>query len=75
MPVTAVRAFLRFVVSVGVVVAYDSTADLMTEVYAQLRAGITKEEAFRRAQLKAIVRSETAALFHWAAFTLSGDWR
>jgi CHAT domain-containing protein/Tfp pilus assembly protein PilF len=56
-------------------VADDSTSDLMTEVYAQLRAGVSKDEALRRAQRKAIARPETAAPFHWAAFTLSGDWR
>jgi CHAT domain-containing protein/Tfp pilus assembly protein PilF len=56
-------------------VADDSTSELMTEVYAQLRAGVTKDEALRRAQRKAIARPETAAPFHWAAFALSGDWR
>lgn len=56
-------------------VADESTADLMTSVYRHLRSGVTKDEALRRAQLEAIARPRTAAPFHWAAFTLSGDWR
>jgi CHAT domain-containing protein len=56
-------------------VADDSTAELMTAVYTQMRSGATKDEALRRAQRKAIERPETAAPFRWAAFTLSGDWR
>jgi CHAT domain-containing protein len=47
----------------------------MTRFYAHLRAGVTKDDALRRAQLAAIARPATAAPFHWAAFTLSGDWR
>ena len=56
-------------------VSDDSTSVLMTKVYAQLRAGATKDEALRQAQLDAIARPATAAPFHWAAFTLSGSWR
>ncbi|MEO7791858.1 MAG: CHAT domain-containing protein [Vicinamibacterales bacterium] len=56
-------------------VADDSTADLMTKFYAHLQAGVAKDAALRRAQLDAIARPTTAVPFHWAAFTLSGDWR
>jgi CHAT domain-containing protein/Tfp pilus assembly protein PilF len=56
-------------------VADVSTSDLMTKIYARLRSGMTKDEALRQAQREAIARPETAAPFHWAAFTLSGDWR
>jgi CHAT domain-containing protein len=56
-------------------VADTSTSALMTKVYTHLRAGMSKDEALRRAQLDAIARPATAAPFHWAAFTLSGDWR
>ncbi len=53
----------------------DSTSSLMTRVYAHLKAGVAKDEALRRAQLEAIARSPTGPPFHWAAFTLSGDWQ
>jgi CHAT domain-containing protein len=56
-------------------VADVSTSDLMTKLYAHLRSGMTKDEALRLAQRDAIARPETAAPFHWAAFTLSGNWR
>ena len=56
-------------------VADGSTATLMNGVYGHLRAGVSKDEALRRAQREAIARPATAAPFHWAAFTLSGDWR
>jgi CHAT domain-containing protein len=56
-------------------VSDDSTAGLMTSVYGHLKAGVTKDEALRRGQLGAIKQPTTSAPFHWAAFTLSGDWR
>jgi CHAT domain-containing protein len=57
-------------------VADDSTAQLMTRFYAHLRAGKSKDEALRAAQLEAISqRSAYAHPFHWAAFQLFGDWR
>lgn len=55
-------------------VADESTSHLMTKFYDGVRAGLTKDEALRRAQLAAIAEPSTAAPFHWAAFTLSGDW-
>ena len=56
-------------------VADGSTGALMAKVYGHLRAGRSKDEALRRAQREAIAQPATAAPFHWAAFTLSGDWR
>ena len=56
-------------------VADGSTAGLMNRVYGHLRAGVSKDEALRRAQRETIALPATAAPFHWAAFTLSGDWR
>ena len=56
-------------------VADDSTADLMRAVYRHLQAGVPKDEALRRAQRDAITQRQTSLPFHWAAFTLSGDWR
>jgi CHAT domain-containing protein len=57
-------------------VADESTADLMTRFYSELRAGKSKDEALRSAQLGAI-RGQTAYShpFHWAAFQLFGDWK
>src|SRR5688572_4348261 len=43
--------------------ADDLTSDLMTKVYAHLRAGVTKVDALRRAQLDAIARPASAARF------------
>ena len=54
---------------------FDSTADLIANVYRHLKAGVTKDEALQRAQREAIRQPNTSAPFHWAAFTLSGDWR
>ena len=56
-------------------VADESTSNLMSSFYAHLRAGKTKDDALRRAQIESIARPDSAAPFHWAAFTLSGDWR
>jgi len=56
-------------------VADESTSTLMSRFYAHLRAGRSKDDALRRAQIEALARPATAAPFHWAAFTLSGDWR
>jgi CHAT domain-containing protein len=46
----------------------------MTELYRALKAGKTKDEALRAAQL-AQIRSKKPQPFYWAAFQLFGDWR
>jgi CHAT domain-containing protein len=53
----------------------DSTADLMTRFYGHLKAGRTKDEALRAAQLEMIRARGTSHPFQWAAFQLAGDWR
>ena len=53
----------------------DSTADLMTRLYGHLKAGRTKDEALRAAQLEMIRGRGTSHPFQWAAFQLAGDWR
>jgi CHAT domain-containing protein len=54
----------------------ESTAELMTRFYRHLRAGKTKDDALRTAQLELIrTRGRTSHPFHWGAFQLSGDWK
>jgi CHAT domain-containing protein/Tfp pilus assembly protein PilF len=52
-----------------------STAKLMQRFYGYLRAGDSKDEALRKAQLDLVKSPATAAPAFWAAFTLNGDWR
>jgi CHAT domain-containing protein/Tfp pilus assembly protein PilF len=52
-----------------------STAELMKRLYTYLKAGKTKDEALRLAQLDLIHSPSLAAPFHWAAFQLIGDWK
>jgi len=52
-----------------------STADLMKSLYGQLKAGKSKDEALRSAQLAAIRAARTSHPFYWAAFQLIGDWK
>lgn len=51
------------------------TAEFMERFYGYLRAGETTDRALRRTQLDFIRSAATAPPAHWAAFTLSGDWR
>jgi CHAT domain-containing protein/Tfp pilus assembly protein PilF len=53
----------------------QSTAELMKRLYTYLKAGKTKDEALRLAQLDLIHSPSLAAPFHWAAFQLIGDWK
>jgi CHAT domain-containing protein len=48
-----------------------STAVLMKRFYTYLRQGKTKDEALRAAQLDLILSHP----YHWAGFSLYGDWR
>lgn len=53
-----------------------STALLMRRFYAALRAGSSKDEALRQAQLALLHGKNGAAHpYAWAAFELTGDWR
>jgi CHAT domain-containing protein/Tfp pilus assembly protein PilF len=57
-------------------VSDTSTARLMKRFYGYLRAGKTKDEALRAAQIDHIREKSSASHpFYWAAFQLSGDWR
>jgi len=63
-------------------VADDPTAELMTRFYGNLRAGQTKDQALRNAQVALIrlarpagSRVDFSSPAHWAAFTLTGDWK
>jgi CHAT domain-containing protein len=56
-------------------IADASTARLMAELYRHLKAGASKDEALRRAQV-ALIRSKAYGHpFYWAPFVLVGDWR
>jgi CHAT domain-containing protein/tetratricopeptide (TPR) repeat protein len=48
-----------------------STADLMREMYSHIRAGASKRDALRRAQLK--VKDAYGHPYYWAPFVLMGD--
>ena len=63
-------------------VADGPTADLMTHFYRNLRDGQAKDEALRNAQLALIRKGrprgssmDYSSPLHWAAFTLTGDWK
>jgi len=53
----------------------ESTAQLMKTFYERLRAGVSKDEALREAQLTLLGDPRTANPFHWAAFEVIGDWK
>ena len=55
-------------------VADESTAALMDRFYRHLKAGRSKDVALQRPQMELSRTARTAHPFHWAAFTLSGDW-
>ncbi len=64
-----------------------STAELMRVLYAGLRAGLPKDEALRRAQVRLLrqplrlardgveLERDASHPYYWAAFQLFGDWR
>jgi CHAT domain-containing protein/Flp pilus assembly protein TadD len=54
-----------------------STAMLMTRFYTYLRQGKTKDEALRAAQLDLLgsQKAELSHPYHWAGFSLYGDWK
>ena len=51
-----------------------STRDLMQRFYANLKKGLTKDEALRAAQVD-MLKGPYSHPFFWAAFQLSGDWK
>ncbi len=58
-------------------VSDQTTAELMRRFYGYLKAGKTKDEALRAAQIDLITSPArfTAHPYHWAAFELIGDWK
>ena len=58
-------------------VSDQTTAELMARFYGYVKAGKTKDEALRAAQIDLITSPAkfTAHPYHWAAFQLIGDWR
>jgi CHAT domain-containing protein/Tfp pilus assembly protein PilF len=52
-----------------------STARLMVAFHESLRAGVSKDEALRRAMVKVAKDPTTADPYFWAAFLLVGDYR
>ncbi|MBW4593431.1 MAG: CHAT domain-containing protein [Brasilonema angustatum HA4187-MV1] len=50
----------------------ESTANLMSQFYQHLKAGVNKAEALQRAQLAVFAREKTPYL--WAPFVLVGNW-
>ncbi|NJK49476.1 CHAT domain-containing protein [Candidatus Gracilibacteria bacterium] len=70
----AVRSGARSTLATLWSVRDDSTVELMSEFYKQLKQpGITKAEALRQAQL-ALLRREYDHPVYWAAFVLVGNW-
>ena len=53
----------------------QSTGELMKRFYGYLKAGKSKDEALRLAQIDLIHSPEFSQPVHWAAFQLIGDWR
>ncbi len=68
----AVRAGARSTLATLWSVDDRSTADLMSEFYRELNAGVNKAEALQHAQL-AVFASEKSPYF-WAPFVLVGNW-
>ncbi len=58
-------------------VSDESTAFLMSRFYTYLRDDLTilKVDALRRAMLDTKAQPSWASFYHWAPFTLIGDWR
>jgi CHAT domain-containing protein len=52
-----------------------ATGELMKRFYGYLKAGRTKDEALRAAQIDLIRSSDYSHPRDWAAFQLNGDWR
>ena len=52
-----------------------ATGELMKRFYTYLKAGKTKDEALRQAQIDLIHSAEVSQPKDWAAFQLNGDWK
>ncbi|MBD2775400.1 CHAT domain-containing protein [Iningainema sp. BLCCT55] len=68
----AVRAGARSTLATLWSVDDESTTNLMSEFYSELKAGVNKAEALQHAQLKAFAKQKSPYL--WAPFVLVGNW-
>ena len=68
----AVRAGARSTLATLWSVDDRSTADLMSEFYRELNAGVNKAEALQRAQLAVFAKEKSP--YFWAPFVLLGNW-
>jgi CHAT domain-containing protein len=50
----------------------ESTTELMSQFYQDLKSGVTKAEALRHAQLAVFAKEERP--YFWAPFVLVGNW-
>jgi CHAT domain-containing protein/Tfp pilus assembly protein PilF len=51
------------------------TMQLMKSFYSRLRAGASKDEALRQAEIDLLHTRASANPYYWAAFSLAGDWQ
>ncbi len=56
-------------------VASQSTADLMQQFHKNLKAGKSRIQALKEAQVSLLKNPKTSHPFYWAPFVLIGDWR
>ncbi len=70
----AIQAGTRSVLGTLWQVSDESTALLMGDFYNHLRAGATKAEALRRAQLALLADPNFRHPFYWAPYILVGNW-
>lgn len=52
-----------------------ASGELMVAFYRHVRAGLTNAEALRAAQLDVLAQDKWNSPYHWAAFSLTGDYR
>ncbi|MEC4812033.1 MAG: CHAT domain-containing protein [Scytonema sp. PMC 1069.18] len=68
----AVRAGARSTLASLWSVDDQSTADLMSEFYRQLKTGVSKAQALQHAQLAIFAKDNSP--YHWAPYVLLGNW-
>ncbi len=68
----AVRAGTRSTLATLWAVNDESTADLMSQFYRELKTGVNKAEALQRAQLAVFAKDKNP--FFWGPFVLVGNW-
>lgn len=70
----AAQAGARSTIASLWVVDDKSTAQLVSHFYRELKAGKTKAEALRQAELTLLNQPETSHPYYWAPFLLVGSW-